>query len=86
MLAEICFSDCIIAVVRKPGLTVMSSTNKMGFMCGSMLVREPRITIKNLMSGFDISLKGTSHVAYTNGFLRDRDKLYGMQKHIPEGL
>lgn len=56
----------------------MSSTNKMGFMCGSMLVREPRITIKNLKSGFDISLKGTSHVAYTNGFLRDRDKLYGM--------
>ena len=38
------------------------------------------------MSGFDISLKGTSHAAYTNGFLRDRDKLYGMQKHIPEGL
>ena len=47
-------------------------------MCGSMLVREPRKTIKNFMSGFGISLKGTSHVAYTNGFLRDRDKLYGM--------
>ena len=68
MLAEICFSDCIIAVIRKPGLTVMSSTNKMGFMCGSMLVRKPRITIKNLMSGFDISLKGTSHVAIQMAF------------------
>lgn len=78
MLAEICFSDCTIAVIRKSGLTVMSSKNKMGFMCGSMLIREPRKTIKNFMSGFDISLKGTSHAAYTNGFLRDRDKLYGM--------
>ena len=78
MLPEICFSDCIIAVIRKLRLTVMSSTNKMGFTCGSMLVREPRITIKNFMSGFDISLKGTSHVAYTNGLLRDRDKLHGM--------
>lgn len=78
MLAEICFSDCIIAVIRKSGLTVTSSTNKMGFTCGSMLVREPRITIKNFMSGFDISLKGTAHVTYTNVFLRDRDKLYGM--------
>ena len=78
MLAEICFSDCTIAVIRKSGLTVMSSKNKMGFMCGSTLVREPRKTIKNFMSGFDISLKGTSHAAYTNGFLRDRDKLYGM--------
>ena len=78
MQAEICFSDCIIAVIRKSGLTVMSSTNKIGFKCGATLVREPRITIKNFMSGFDISLKGTSHVAYTNGFLRDRDKLYGM--------
>ena len=78
MLAEICFSDCTIAVIRKSGLTVMSSKNKMGFMCGSMLIREPRKTIKNFMSGFDISLKGTSHATYTNGFLRDRDKLYGM--------
>ena len=78
MLAELRFSDCIIAVIRKSGLTVMSSTNKMGFTCRSMLVREPRITIKKFTSGFDISLKGTSHVAYTNGFLRDRDKLYGM--------
>lgn len=78
MLAELRFSDCIIAVIRKSGLTVMSSTNKMGFTCGSMLVREPIITIKKFTSRFDISLKGTSHVAYTNGFLRDRDKLYGM--------
>lgn len=78
MLAEISFWDSIIADIRKLSLTVMSSTNKMGLNCGTMLVTEPRITIKKFMSGFDISIKGTSHVAYTNGFLRDRDKLYGM--------